>query len=554
MLKVALQLTLVATTALAIVVIGGCSDNNATRLVSPRSDAVKPNHGLVDAMREPVATFCGNCHANPSPANIVKADWPREVAQGFGFYRSSGRSDLAVPSQEQVTRYFVEQAAEQLVMPASIVNNPPSKVRFKPLAVTKSNDVMAPARPPCISHLRLISLNENETALVYCDLGTGGVYAHWPRSMNRMTKRLAVLYQPVHAEPCDLDRDARMDLIVADLGEFFPADSDLGRVVWLRRSDAGEDFEAIVIAEGLGRVADVRPADFDGDGDIDLLVAEFGYRKTGRILMLDNTGVVDQGIPQFETRVIDKRHGTIHLPPVDLNQDGHLDFVALISQEHEVVEAFINDGSGNFQLQRIWSAPDPTYGSSGIELADLDNDGDTDVIYSNGDSFDHGTKPYHSVQWLENRGEFPFTHHHLTNMPGVLAIKVADFDRDGDLDIVAGAMMPMKLDPALEAAGVESIVILEQAAVGKFKRTRIETSQSHHGTIEVGDFDLDGRIDIAVGNFFRAGETGFPDFTIWHNQGESTTKVASANGGDPSTINHSASTLNSPIVDSPLGQ
>ena len=56
----------------------------------------------------------------------------------------------------------------------------------------------------------------------------------------------------------------------------------------------------------------------------------------------------------------------MHVPPIDLNGDGHLDFVALISQDHEVVEAFINDGTGNFNNEVIWAAPDPAYGSSGI--------------------------------------------------------------------------------------------------------------------------------------------------------------------------------------------
>ena len=102
---------------------------------------------------------------------------------------------------------------------------------------------------------------------------------------------------------------------------------------------------------------------------------------------------------QFSERTIDQRHGAVNLPTYDLDGDGDL---ILFSQEHEVVEAFINGGKASFHRELIWAAPDPAYGSSGLELVDLDGDGDQDVLMTNGDSFDRGAKPYHGVQWLKN--------------------------------------------------------------------------------------------------------------------------------------------------------
>jgi hypothetical protein len=357
---------------------------------------------------------------------------------------------------------------------------------------------------------------------------------------------------PAHVEPCDLDGDGRLDLIVADLGSFLPEDHQRGSVVWLRRGEAGETFEPLVIAEGLGRVADAQPGDFDGDGDLDLVVAEFGWHRTGRILLLENRGpsaapsagnpakardplsggdapsqkavgaaLVDRPeLPQFQLRVLDPRHGTIHVPPADLNGDGRLDFVALISQEHEKIEAFVNQADGTFRRETIFAADDPAYGSSGIQLVDLDRDGDLDVLYTNGDTFDSFyLKPYHSIQWLENRGSFPYVHHHLTDFPGVHRALAVDLDGDHDFDIVAAALLPARLFSRHEEARFDSVIWLEQTQPGEFRRHGLEKSACHHAALEVGDFDGDNRPDIAVGNFYDSPTTAAPCGTIWRNAG-----------------------------------
>ena len=105
--------------------------------------------------------------------------------------------------------------------------------------------------------------------------------------------------------------------------------------------------------------------------------------------------------------------------------------------------------------------PIRAYGSSGIELVDLDQDGDIDVLHTNGDSFDRGAKPYHSVQWLENTGDFPFVHHRLCEMPGALDATARDFDGDGDLDIVAVALLAEPSKEWLANMETSSVVMLE---------------------------------------------------------------------------------------------
>jgi hypothetical protein len=72
------------------------------------------------------------------------------------------------------------------------------------------------------------------------------------------------------------------------------------------------------------------------------------------------------------------------VPVADLDGDGRPDFVALFSQEHETVVAFLNVGGLRFEPRVIYAAPHPAFGSSGS----TGGPGDRDVLLSNGDSTD----------------------------------------------------------------------------------------------------------------------------------------------------------------------
>jgi len=209
------------------------------------------------------------------------------------------------------------------------------------------------------------------------------------------------------------------------------------------------------------------------------------------------------------------------VPVADLNGDGRPDFVALISQEHETVVAFLNEGNGRFRKETIYEAPHPAYGSTGIQLVDLDGDGRLDVLYTNGDVFDDNIlKPYHGIHWLQNKGVFPFEDHLLTSMQGVHRAVAADFQGTGRRDLVAVSLLPASVFPQRRKMNLDSVIYLEQTAPGKFVRHSLESVTCDHATCVVGAWDGDGRSHLAIGNACLFDQDRVTcSLTLWKNLG-----------------------------------
>lgn len=469
----------------------------------------------VEALRPSVTAFCGDCHAPPPPDSFPQDAWYSEVEQGYRFYFESGRADLKPPPMEDAVAFFRGQAPKSLETP-SLATPLTTAARFR------RQPLPAQTTAPAVSFLDL-DPQRGTGALRFCDMHSGAISAvTWDGTVPRV-RELARLANPVHLAACDLDRDGRKDLIVADLGSFVPGDHENGKIWWLPggAEPDGPVSSPQVVMDQAGRIADVQPADFDGDGDLDLVVAEFGWRKTGRIVILLQTDS-RAGIPEFTKLVVDERHGAIHVPVCDLNQDGRPDFLALISQEHELIEACLNVGGGQFEKQRVFTAGDPAFGMSGIEITDLDLDGDLDVLATNGDTLDsHYLKPSHGILWLENRGEFPFFPRQLALLPGAMRAVSADVDGDGDLDIVAAAFLPATLRRKNQSVN-ETLIWLEQSAPGRFERHTLEAGDTGHMTVLAADLDADGDTDLAVPNYAEQRTVAMEPLVIWWNQTQRT--------------------------------
>jgi hypothetical protein len=244
----------------------------------------------------------------------------------------------------------------------------------------------------------------------------------------------------------------------------------------------------------VARVNDVQAGDLDGDGDADLAVAQFGY-DDGELRWMEN-----KGDWQFESHMLLHLSGAIHMPIVDIDQDGDLDMVALVSQEWEEIYVFENDGKANFTTKAIYGSTNEDFGSSGMSVADLDQDGDPDLLYTNGDAFDYlppGPRPWHGVQWLENKGNLEFTFHRIADYPGAYSARPLDVDGDGDLDVFAVSAFNDWAKP-----DAQSFLWYENDGDMNFIEHAIATTPTHVLVLEIGDMDGDDDSDFVTGGMY----------------------------------------------------
>ena len=299
------------------------------------------------------------------------------------------------------------------------------------------------------------------------------------------------LQAPAHATLVDLDADGDSDVVVSELGDIWPSDELIGRLVYLENTGANKEFRRHLLLDAVRRVADAQPGDFDGDGDLDLAVAVFGYAR-GEVLWLENRGDL-----KFREHRLWSRAGAIHVPVADFDGDGDLDIATVVSQDDEEVLAFENDGSGAFRPRTLFSTINYDLGSAGLVLTDLDQDGDADLLLPAGDNLEENypwPQPYHGCIWLENLGRWKFAAQRIATFGSTYAAAPGDLDADGDLDVALVSLLNDWGDRSLPSA-----VWLENDGRQNFQLRPVDTTPTHLIAVACGDLNGDGRADIVAG-------------------------------------------------------
>lgn len=301
----------------------------------------------------------------------------------------------------------------------------------------------------------------------------------------------------------DIDGDGDKDLTAGDMPE---NEKDIPNVVnWYENPG---NIDKLWVKHFTGKIVNAADrleiADFDGNGKPDIAVSEElypGLEPLASLYVFINPG--DGQNKEWERRKLFTGFSINNLDAGDIDSDGDTD---LVTCEHKGSEyrllLFENDGKGNFTLH----IPDKGHESHlGTRLADLDSDGDSDLVSIAWDNYrflhvwrnDAITREYTWKHLSTKTGNIPSTNggHEQTSS------LISDLDRDGVNDFV------------ITDRSVSPSVVWYRFIKGKWDKYIIDNSGCR---IEAGsavlDIDRDGDPDIIF-----AGDFGSNEIWWWEN-------------------------------------